>query len=303
MNYLAALDSAINHLPYIEPIHPNLVHFTIGLFYISIPFDILGMFYREEKPIMGWFKIGMSRADFFDIGWWNMLAAAVFTFFTVAAGIFEMILASPPPTGTSAWGLPPLTQMIVHGLSGILILLLYLLLAMWRGMQRYVWRKNQPQQVQWLYLLAGVATMGLVLAQGELGGQLGADFGLHNTAANLLQQAEANTPVAVIKGAEAKHSTVVEAMVYPSANLPIPKFNRQGQTLFYGTQSVVKLNNSINWETLLSRLNERTWNPNQLRLNQSSEPPTISLGNQPLLQAPDLAVAQIWLYKLQGALL
>ena len=34
-----------NDLPYKIPIHPNLVHLTIGLFAIGIAFDISGAFY------------------------------------------------------------------------------------------------------------------------------------------------------------------------------------------------------------------------------------------------------------------
>ena len=34
-----------NDLPYKIPIHPNLVHLTIGLFAIGIAFDIAGAFY------------------------------------------------------------------------------------------------------------------------------------------------------------------------------------------------------------------------------------------------------------------
>ena len=38
-----------NDLPYAIPIHPNLVHFTIGLFAIGIAFDFAGAFYPLEK--------------------------------------------------------------------------------------------------------------------------------------------------------------------------------------------------------------------------------------------------------------
>ena len=38
-----------NDLPYKIPIHPNLVHLTIGLFAIGIAFDIAGAFYPLKK--------------------------------------------------------------------------------------------------------------------------------------------------------------------------------------------------------------------------------------------------------------
>ena len=40
-----------NDLPYSIPIHPNLVHFTIGLFAIGIAFDFAGAFYPLEKRL------------------------------------------------------------------------------------------------------------------------------------------------------------------------------------------------------------------------------------------------------------
>ena len=43
------LDLGANGLPYSIPIHPNLVHLTLGLFIISIAFDIVGFFFHIRK--------------------------------------------------------------------------------------------------------------------------------------------------------------------------------------------------------------------------------------------------------------
>ena len=40
-----------NNLPYALPLHPNLVHLTIGLFAIGIAFDFAGAFYPLEKRL------------------------------------------------------------------------------------------------------------------------------------------------------------------------------------------------------------------------------------------------------------
>ena len=40
-----------NGLPYIVPIHPNLVHLTLGLFIVAIAFDIVGMLYPFEQVV------------------------------------------------------------------------------------------------------------------------------------------------------------------------------------------------------------------------------------------------------------
>ncbi len=195
--------------------------------------------------------------------------------------------------------------MFLHGLGGILLLTLIVLLAVWRGLQRYRWRKSQSRQVQWLYLLVGMLIIGLMYAQGELGAHMASDFAIHNTAANLLRSAPdselGNTREYL--DSEAIKRSVFEAIATPTANLPRPKFSRVGSSLYYGIKPVLDLTDSIDWEALLSRLNEHPWNVDQFRLNlPESGMPTITLGEKPLLQ-PERAVARTWLYKLQGAVL
>ena len=85
-----------NGLPYAIPIHPNLVHLTLGLFIVAIGFDIVGVLFPLEKPVFKVLAIPATRSNFFDVGWYNILAAAVVTFFTVAAGFYEIMLVDPP---------------------------------------------------------------------------------------------------------------------------------------------------------------------------------------------------------------
>jgi uncharacterized membrane protein len=61
-------------------------------------------------------------------------------------------------------------------------------MTVWRGFQRYRWRSDAPRQVQWSYLAVGIAILGIMFVHGTLGAHLGADFGIHNTAADLLRQ-------------------------------------------------------------------------------------------------------------------
>ena len=63
-------------------------------------------------------------------------------------------------------------------------------MTVWRGLQRYRWRKNATREVQWSYLMIGVMMLGSLYVHGTLGAQLGNEFGIHNTAVNLLQQGE-----------------------------------------------------------------------------------------------------------------
>ena len=184
------IELGANGLPYRFPLHPNLVHLTLGLFIISIFFDFAGTFFFLERPILKFLMIPASRINFFDVAWYNAVAASVITFFTVAAGFFEIMLAEPLTEMTSAWGLSAGSTMLLHGLGGVLLLTMMIAMTIWRGYQRYSWRKDAPQQVEWRYLLVGLFMMLFMFVHGTLGAQLGAEFGVHNTAAQLLGQGQ-----------------------------------------------------------------------------------------------------------------
>jgi uncharacterized membrane protein len=176
-----------NNLPYAIPIHPNLVHITLGLFIIAIAFDIAGVLFPLEKSILKLLSISASRSNFFDVGWYNLLAAAIVSFFTVATGFYEIMLAQPPTDLKSAWGLDAMTTMLWHGVGGVFLLALIVGMAVWRGFQRFVWRNDMARQVQWSYVAAGIAILGLMFVHGTLGAHLAGEFGVHNTADHLLR--------------------------------------------------------------------------------------------------------------------
>jgi uncharacterized membrane protein len=179
-----------NGLPYPIPIHPNLVHLTLGLFIIGIAFDLVGVLFPFEKPIFKYLAIPATRSNFFDVGWYNMLASVIVTFFTVAAGFYEIMLADPPTEIESAWGLDAMETMLWHGVGGVILLAAIAGMTVWRGFQRYLWRSDTSQQVQWSYLLVGLVIMFLMYLHGTLGAQLAAEFGVHNTAGNLLRMGQ-----------------------------------------------------------------------------------------------------------------
>jgi uncharacterized membrane protein len=185
--FIPLLGLQANGLPYSIPIHPNLVHLTLGLFIVAIAFDIVAALYPLEKPIFKFLAIDVTSSNLYDVGWYNMVAAAVVTFPTVAAGFYEIILADPPKDVLSPWGLSAMDTMVWHGLGGVLLLALIVAMTIWRGFQRYVWREDRARQVQWSYLLAGLGIFALMFAQGTLGAHLGSDFGIHITADRLLR--------------------------------------------------------------------------------------------------------------------
>ena len=176
-----------NGLPYVVPIHPNLVHLTLGLFIAAIAFDIVGVFFPLEKSVFKFLAIPATRSNFFDVGWYNMLASAVITFFTVGFGFYEILLASPDSNVKSAWGLEAMETMIWHGVGGVLLLALIVGMTIWRGFQRFLWRKDMARQVDWGYLAAGLAIFGIMFVHGTVGAQLASEFGVHITADRLLR--------------------------------------------------------------------------------------------------------------------
>ena len=175
-----------NGLPYALPIHPNLVHFTIGLFVIAITFDLAGALFPLEKRIFRFLQLPVTRAGLHDVGWFNLLACAAITFFTVAAGFYEMLLARPISGVRSSIGLGSATTMLWHGVGGVAILLVIVAMTVWRGYQRFSWRRDLGRQVQWSYLLTGLVLFGVIGLHGTLGAELAAEFGVHVTADQLL---------------------------------------------------------------------------------------------------------------------
>jgi len=184
------IELGINGLPYRFPVHPNLVHLSLGLFIIGIIFDFLGTFFKLDHPIFKFLVIPTTRENLYDVAWYNVLASTVISFFTVLFGFFEILLANPATNVKSSWGLEAGPTMLLHGIGGVLLLIMMAAMTVWRGFQRYSWRKNNIHQAKWSYLLIGVFIMGYMFVHGTLGAQLGAEFGVHSTAANLIQQGQ-----------------------------------------------------------------------------------------------------------------
>ena len=179
-----------NDLPYNIPIHPNLVHLTIGLFAIAIAFDFAGALYPFEKRILRFLAFPVTRVGFHDVGWYNILAASFITFFTVATGFFEMLLAVPIGGVKSIIGQGAISTMLWHGVGGVLILFILITMTIWRGYQRFVFRKDFGRQVSWSYIFLGSVILVIMGLHGSLGAWLASDFGVHITADQLLVRGE-----------------------------------------------------------------------------------------------------------------
>ncbi|MGB7414419.1 MAG: DUF2231 domain-containing protein, partial [Thermosynechococcaceae cyanobacterium] len=68
-----------NGLPYAIPIHPQLVHLTLGLFIIAVIFDIAGTLFALEKPILKFLALPTLRSGFYDVGWYSLVGAIAIT--------------------------------------------------------------------------------------------------------------------------------------------------------------------------------------------------------------------------------
>jgi uncharacterized membrane protein len=161
-----------NNLPYSIPIHPNLVHFTIGLFAIGIAFDFAGAFYPLEKRVFRFLALPATRSGFHDVGWYNVLACSVITF--------------PLPGIRSIIGQTAIDTMLWHAIGGVALLLIIVVMTIWRGFQRFLWRKDYGRQVSWLYLGCGAVVLLAMGVHGSLGAWLASEFGVHITADQLL---------------------------------------------------------------------------------------------------------------------
>ena len=173
MMAVPGLKLGANELPYSIPIHPLLVHLTLGLFIIAIAFDIAATFFPLGKPIFRFLSLPATRAGFYEVGWYNLLAAALITFFTVAAGFFELMLATPPIEKVSVWGLDAKSTMLIHGFGGILLLAAIVGMTVWRGLQRYRWRSDHPREVQWRLLTGGCCHDGWIVPAWHAGRAVG----------------------------------------------------------------------------------------------------------------------------------
>ena len=95
-------------------------------------------------------------------------------------------LADPLPGVTSALGLNSAATELWHGVGGVALLGVIVAMTVWRGFQRFRWRRDMGRQVQWLYLLAGLALFPVFGLHGTLGAELAAEFGVHISADQLL---------------------------------------------------------------------------------------------------------------------
>jgi uncharacterized membrane protein len=125
------------------PIHPILVNFTAALVPVSFAAEVLGRILK--KPSLT------------GTAWWTLLAAAMVTPLTAAAGWYWKNQMDMDGTGGR--------QMAIHQWLGITLALLFIVIAAWRGR---MFKRNRTPGYGYLSVLA--VLVGLLTLQGHLGG-------------------------------------------------------------------------------------------------------------------------------------
>lgn len=142
-----------HNLPWMDTIHPIVVHFVIAMGLISFVFDLIGVAFR--------------KVQLFEVSFWNLLFATAAIFVAIIFGQVEAGLAAPYGASRDILNLH---STIGWSLAGVLSLL-----SGWR----YVIRSRDPGHLPIGFLGAGALLSVLIVVQVTLGNQLIWVYGLH----------------------------------------------------------------------------------------------------------------------------
>ena len=142
-----------HNLPWMDTIHPIVVHFVIAMAVIAVLFDLIGSLAR--------------RPGLYEVSFWNLLVATVAIFVAIIFGQVEAGLAEPYGASREILNLH---STIGWSLAGVLAVL-----TGWR----YVIRSRDPERLPRAFLAAGGMLVVLVAVQVTLGNALIWTYGLH----------------------------------------------------------------------------------------------------------------------------
>jgi len=141
------------NLPWLDVIHPIVVHFVIAMTLITVVFDLIGVLTRKK--------------NLFEVSFWNLIVATVAIFVAIIFGQVEAGLANPYGASRDILNYH---STIGWSLAGVLALL-----TGWR----YVARQKDPAVLPKGFLAIDFVLAGLVVAQMYLGDKLVWVYGLH----------------------------------------------------------------------------------------------------------------------------
>lgn len=142
-----------HNLPWMDTIHPIVVHFVIAMGLITFVFDLFGWFFK--KPAL------------YEVSFWNLLFATAAIFVAIIFGQVEAGLADPYGASRDILNL--------HSTIGWSLAAILSLLSAWR----FVIRSKDPEQLPLAFLAAGAGLSALIVVQVMLGNQLIWVYGLH----------------------------------------------------------------------------------------------------------------------------
>ena len=141
------------NLPWLDVIHPIVVHFVISMALITVVFDVIG--------------VVTGKKNLFEVSFWNLLVATVAIFVAIIFGQIEAGLANPYGASRDILNVH---STIGWSLAGVLALL-----TGWR----YVARQKDPTVLPKGFLALDLVLAGLVFVQVYLGDKLVWVYGLH----------------------------------------------------------------------------------------------------------------------------
>ncbi|HGY5534234.1 MAG TPA: DUF2231 domain-containing protein [Prochlorococcus sp.] len=141
------------NLPWIDTIHPIVVHLVIATALISVVFDVIGVMAR--------------RPNLYEVSFWNLLMATLAIFVAIIFGQVEAGLASPYGASRDILNFH---STIGWSLAGVLAVL-----TSWR----YVARQKDPNILPKGFLILDGLLAALVVTQVYLGDKLVWIYGLH----------------------------------------------------------------------------------------------------------------------------
>ncbi|AII49883.1 hypothetical protein KR52_12155 [Synechococcus sp. KORDI-52] len=141
------------NLPWIDVIHPIVVHFVIAMALITVVFDVIGVI--------------SSKKNLFEVSFWNLIVATMAIFVAIIFGQVEAGLANPYGASRDILN--------VHSTIGWCLAGVLALLTGWR----YVARQKDPTILPRGFLVLDVMLTGLVITQVYLGDKLVWVYGLH----------------------------------------------------------------------------------------------------------------------------
>jgi uncharacterized membrane protein len=141
------------NLPWLDVIHPIVVHFVIAMALISVVFDLVG--------------VVTKRQNLFEVSFWNLLVATVAIFVAIIFGQVEAGLANPYGASRDILNIH---STIGWSLAGVLAVL-----TGWR----YVVRQKDPTVLPAGFVVVDGLLAALVFTQVYLGDKLVWVYGLH----------------------------------------------------------------------------------------------------------------------------